>query len=173
MSWHCSVLHCMHVKHACKAIGHVFKFHFLKCTAKVWFKVCFTDHANILVLGKNKIDIYIFLVSRKPITKALNREAEPYGFFLVNALREYHYALGQHYGRWKPDPSRKSNENYSTSPRGVMGVKRSEINCRMQIHRFGAHLLTYLWVNDKNVHFLCTFLPFLAVFRECFKDYFP
>ena len=28
-------------------------------------------------------------------SKALKREVEPYGFFLVNALREYHYALGR------------------------------------------------------------------------------
>ena len=32
--------------------------------------------------------------AKSPI-KALNREVEPYGFFLVNALREYHYALGR------------------------------------------------------------------------------
>ena len=28
-------------------------------------------------------------------SKALNREVEPYGFFLVNALRKYHHALGR------------------------------------------------------------------------------
>ena len=62
-----------------------------------------------------------------------------------------------HYGRWNPDPSRISNKNYSTPPRGVMGAQRSEIKCRMQIYRFRAHLLTCLWVNDKNVYFRRTF----------------
>ena len=73
-------------------------------------------------------------------------------------------ALLIHNGRWKPDPSRISNKNYSTSPRGVTGVQRSEIKCRIQIHRFRAQLLTYLCVRNINVHFLCTFPPFLPIF---------
>ena len=52
-----------------------------------------------------------------------------------------------------------------------MEIKRSEIKCRMQIHGFCAHLLTYVTINDKNLHFLCTLLPFLTVFRAFFNDY--
>ena len=68
------------------------------------------------------------------------------------------------YGRWKSDPSHISGKNSSTS-RSVMGVRRSESKCKMQLHRFRAKLFTYLWVNNINVHF-CNFCLFFEGFSK-------
>ena len=90
----------------------------------------------------------------------------------INSLWKIGLQLQLHNGRWKPDPSCISNKKYAPSPRDIMGVQRSEIKCRIQTFMFRTQLLTCLWVREINVHFLCTFSPFLPVFGGFFKDNF-
>ena len=57
---------------------------------QIWFKHMEQKRSALEVLvGQSKTS------SKNDHGKALNREVEPYGFFLVKAIRKYHHVLGR------------------------------------------------------------------------------